>query len=102
MTRSIAPCPPARQPTLLRVELLLVGLHVDVALHLGAGGAELEAELAGGGGLVEAIQRPHATVLHRVLETGGEVGDELVDGTRIGSANVLRYPTGGRGDTYPL
>jgi hypothetical protein len=63
----------------LSVELLLVGLHVHVTLQLGAGGTDLEAELAVGGALVQLGQALHAAVLHRVLETSGEVRNELVD-----------------------
>src|SRR5690606_22258659 len=63
-------------------QLLLVRLHVDVALGLGAGGADLEADAAGLDALAELLQALDAAVLHRVLEARSEVGDELADGTR--------------------
>lgn len=68
---------------ILGVELLLVRLHVDIALHLGTGRAELEAQRAAGGRLVEQLQAGHATVLHGVLEASCQVGYELVDGSGL-------------------
>lgn len=69
-------------------KLLLVGLHVDVALGLGARGSELEADEAGGDTLMEFLERLDTTVLHGVLETSGEVGDELPNRSREGSVRV--------------
>ena len=65
--------------TQLSKQLLLKGLHVDVALDLRARGPQLEADDAGLDALVELLQAADAGVLHRVLEAGGQVGDELAD-----------------------
>lgn len=67
----------------LSKQLLLVGLHVDVALELGAGRPQLEADGAALDALVELLQAADAGVLHRVLEARGEVGDELADGSVV-------------------
>lgn len=66
----------------LSVKLLLVRLHVDVALELSAGSSELEAKDAFLGLLMHVNQADHAAVLQRVLETGSEVRNELVDRTK--------------------
>lgn len=71
----------SRSVDFLSVELLLVRLHVDTTLELSTGSADLEAGNAVGRGLVELFQALDAGVLHGVLETGGQVGDELANGT---------------------
>ena len=65
----------------LRVKLLLIRLHVHIALQLSTGCAELEAELTSLSAAVHTRQAGHTTVLKRVLETGSEVGNELLDRT---------------------
>lgn len=83
----------------LSKELLLVRLHVDVALELGAGSADLEAESASLSAGVKLLEALHAAVLHGVLETGSEVGDELVDGAMKQLAR--RYKSDTIKDTNP-
>lgn len=72
-----------RRPPALRVELLLIRLHVDTALELGAGGPDLKAGSAVGDRLVKLFQALDTGILHRVLETGGQVRHELADGTTV-------------------
>lgn len=83
----------------LSKELLLVRLHVDVALKLSAGSADLEAESTSIGAGVKLLEALHAAVLHGVLEAGSKVGDELVDGAIKQSAR--RFNTVRTKDTNP-
>lgn len=85
----------------LSVKLLLVRLHVHVALQLSARRAELEAQLAVGSALVKLGKALHAAVLHRVLETSSEVGNELGDRSVKTVSKLLCQIAEVRG-TYPL
>jgi hypothetical protein len=75
----------------LRVKLLLIRLHVDVALQLSTGCAELESELTNLSTVVHTRQAGHATVLKRVLEAGSKVRNELLDRSSVshGTRNTL-------------
>lgn len=66
----------------LSVELLLVRLHVDATLELRAGSADLETDLPVLHVLVEFNQALDAGVLHRVLQTGGQVRHKLANRTK--------------------
>lgn len=67
----------------LRVELLLIRLHVHVALQLSASRAELEPEVARLSLVVQFSQALNTTVLERVLEASGEVRNKLADRTMV-------------------
>src|SRR5690349_15325761 len=85
----------------LSVELLLVRLHVDATLQLGAGCADLKPHGAVGDTLVELLETGHTAILHGVLETRSKVRDELVDGS-VKSQHVMSKWSQERGRAYPL
>ena len=75
-----------------RVELLVVAVQtVDIALRLGASTAHFKADSTLVDTLVESIEALHTDVLQRVLDTGDEVGNELVDRATVqnGARNTL-------------
>ena len=81
------------------IKLLLVRLHVHVTLQLGARRPQLETELAVRSAPVQLVEALHAAVLHRVLETGSEVRNELVN--RSGMQLVTRTRRNHCESTYP-
>lgn len=76
----------------LVVQSLLVRVQrVDTTLELGRSGSVLESDLSGINLLSELSDRSDTNVLETVLETSGQVGDELGDGTSVnnGSRDTL-------------
>jgi len=71
--------------THLRVELLLVGLHVDGTLELSRGSSNLEAGVTLSNGGVELVGALDTDVLEGVTDTSNEVWNELGDGATVGN-----------------